>query len=135
MRAMRHHLILTVVAGLALAGCEQSMQMLTPGSPAYDGAWVGQIRAVIKTRSCDVTRGGLRATIDGGQLLGSVRFGGGRTLDLSGVVREGGELRHAVVKMPNIEDAEINGRFEETTAKGEWSSKECRGTWELRKIR
>ncbi|MBP5856811.1 hypothetical protein KAJ83_07310 [Marivibrio halodurans] len=126
---------LSLAACAALTGCTGALKSFGSTSEAFDGAWVGQMNVVSRTRTCIMTRGGIRLTIDGGYMQGNVRQSGGNRR-IEGLVQEDGTLSSTTIDAEFDKDtASLTGRFEEMEAEGHWTSEECDGTWSLRKIR
>ena len=126
-------LLAGVLAGAA--GCADALRQIRGTTDAFDGAWVGQFQVVTRTTSCAITRGGVRATVNGGVIEGKVRQAGG-TADFGAYILESGEVASGrVVAEFDKDSPEVVGRFEGTTAEGTWRSEECTGVWDLRKIR
>ena len=124
-----------IAAMAALPACTEAVRAIRGSSSAFDGAWVGQLNVVTRTRSCTTTRGGIRVTIDGGVIDGTVRQGDSTPV-FQGLILESGELASARIDARYDKDtAELSGRFEGDQAEGRWKNKECSGTWSLRQIR
>ncbi|MEQ8604565.1 MAG: hypothetical protein RIB45_14720 [Marivibrio sp.] len=123
------------LAALALVGCTEAMRQIRGASAAYDGAWVGHFEVVTRTRSCEITRGGLRATIEGGSIDGMVRQRTGSN-PLTGFILEDGDLADGrMFARYEVDSAELEGAFDGDEAEGTWLSEECTGVWRMRKIR
>lgn len=121
---------------MLVAGCGGPMGSAFKGEPTpYDGAWVGQFSISVRTYECKLSRGGIRATIEGGRIEGMVRQPGERH-KLYGSLDESGTLSDAET-YPNYlkEKAFFEGALTETEGEGSWSNEDCKGTWTLRKIR
>lgn len=129
-------LLMLGLAGLAaLPACADAMRAMRGTSDAFDGAWVGQMNVVTRTRACTLTRGGIRVSIDGGVFDGAVRQATGAA-DFEGLILENGEVASATIDAQFDKDtAEVTGQFEKDDAEGRWKSQECSGTWNLRRIR
>jgi hypothetical protein len=127
--------ILLLGALTAATGCADALRQIRGTTDEFDGAWVGQFNVVTRTTSCTITRGGVRATINGGVIEGKVRQAGG-SADFGAYILESGEVAGGrVVAEFDKDSPEVEGRFEGDTAGGMWRSKECTGEWDLRKIR
>jgi len=127
---------LTLVgATLALGACSDAILAIRGASPAYDGAWVGQFNLSTRTRACNLTRGGIRLTIENGVIDGKVRQPE-QTLLMAGYVQKDGTLEGGrTIASFETDNTELIGTFTEREAEGRWTSKLCNGSWNLRKIR
>ncbi|RVU38788.1 hypothetical protein EOI86_05835 [Hwanghaeella grinnelliae] len=123
---------LTAVLLTGLAGCNTAG--LLPGEPSpYDGIWAGRVLFTYGVASCP-RRGAIKAEIRGGNLDAELRWSDG-TGDMDGSVREDGTLFGSSMSRKGFDFGEAEGKFEERTAKGTFSGKKCRGSWELQKVR
>lgn len=125
----------SLLAFLSISGCQAAGKLLSSGSTAYDGAWVGLFQMSVGTKECTIKRGGVRVKIAGGDVSGFARFAS-RNAPFSGVVEENGKIEYGFVKGEFAKNnAEVVGQFSEKDAEGTWKSKHCQGTWNLRKVR
>lgn len=123
------------LAALMLMGGCKTPSLFTPKATVYDGAWVGRFQMTVGTRECTMKRGGVRATVEGGEILGRARIAS-FSAPMTGFVDEAGQLRDGHVKGEfKKNNAEVIGTFGERKAEGTWKAKHCRGTWELTKVR
>lgn len=124
-----------VGALVALTACADAVRTLRGASDQFDGAWVGQFQVSSRTRACTLSRGGIRAAINGGVIEATIRQAGG-VASFDGFILESGEVASGLIDGEfDKDDAEVTGSFRDANGAGRWRSEECDGTWELRRIR
>ena len=138
--ATRFRAFRALMAGAVLliaAGCDRldGVQLFTPTSTAYDGAWIGDLSVTFRQEECRLSRGGVRLVVEGGRIEGAVRMNN-YTARVMGLVQEDGTVRSGTIRgIPGVDEVEFTGTFGETSASGTWEQRRCRGVWDLRKSR
>lgn len=117
-----------------VSGCMATTALQMGGAPhPFDGKWQGLMRLSIGTADC-VRRLGMNVTVQNGKISGRVllkdkpRFIDGFLAD------DGGEDRFKIRHSTRFYDYKFVGKFAEETAKGTWKSRDCAGSWSLRKV-
>lgn len=118
----------------ALGGCLSTVS-LREGAPGYDGIWIGRANFSIGEDRCP-RRAAVRVDVVKGIVDGKLRteFGTG---SMKGYIGEDGVLEDPQLDL-NIyggADAKVSGKFDGEEAHGEWSTPQCRGTWDLERVK
>jgi len=115
-----------------LAGCNTAGLLSGEPSP-YDGIWAGRVLFTYGLADCP-RRGAMKVEIRDGLINGELRWQDG-TGDMDGTVADDGTLYGSEMSRKGFDFGDAEGKFEERTAKGTFSGRKCRGSWELQKVR